>query len=505
MGVLFFCLSTIIASPVLTQAAVLRLNWQDTSSTETGFKVERLSGSTYVEIASVAANIVSYSDSNLTAGSTYCYRVRAFNSAGTSAPTNAACTTAPAGSTGAVAVNSTTSSSSGSTGTTTPATNPPTTPAPTTATGDQWTDYLVSAKIRSADNDALGLMFRYQDKDNYYRFSWFAEGKTRRLEKRVAGVFHVLAQDNAVYTTGQTYAVEISARGSSLSVAVDGKTIFTVSDASLSRGTIGLYSYYNTGSYFSDVRVQDLVTGNDLLADNFSDGDHVGWTAVDEGNDAGPSVWKVVDGTLAQSSNIGSNVSNGWLGTYALYTRGSWSDYRVSLKLRSSDDDRLGVMFRVQDKDNFYRLSWNRGTPGRSLWKRDKGTFTLLAQDAVPYVTNQTHSLEIIAQGNSLKVTIDGKSVFSVTDESFKTGTVALYSSYNQSSFFDDVLVENLATKQPLLWDDFNDGNLAGWKVFDDPGTTLGPSNWSVSNGALSQTTNIGSDATGHPGTFLLY
>ena len=38
-----------------------------------------------LRIASVAANVVSYSDSNLTAGSTYCYRVRAFNAAGASA------------------------------------------------------------------------------------------------------------------------------------------------------------------------------------------------------------------------------------------------------------------------------------------------------------------------------------------------------------------------------------------------------------------------------------
>lgn len=479
------------------EATTFRLNWGDNSNNESGFLIERLSGSNYVQIATVGANVVTYTDANLTVGSSYCYRVRAYNSAGTSGSTNAACAT----------VKSTTSSpppSSPPPGTSTPS-GSTSTPPTATPTGNLWTDYLVSAKIRSTDNDAIGIMFRYQDEDNYYRFSWFAEGKTRRLEKRVNGTFTVLAQDTAVYTTGQTYAVQISASGSSLKVAIDGKGLFSVTDTSLSKGTVALYSYYNQGSYFDDIRVQDGVTGNTLLSDDFNDGDSRGWTMIDEGDDLGPSAWKVTGGVLAQTSNIGSRADNGKLGTYALYTRGSWANYRVALKLKSGDDDRLGVMFRVQDSDNFYRLSLDKGSPGRKLWKREKGVYTLLAQDSVPYAINQTYSVEIIAQGSSLKINIDGKPVFSVSDQSFPIGTVALYSSHNQNSFFDDVLVQDLDSKLTLLWNDFNDGKLTGWKPFDDANTTLGPSQWSVVNGTLVQSSNIGSDATGHPGTFLLY
>jgi len=474
-------------------AASLRLNWRDNSSDESGFKIERAdSASNYVLIASVATNIQSYSDTNAIAGASYCYRVSAVNTVGSSAPTNAACATAPADSTA-------------------PTSPPPPTgtppPDPTlTPPGKMWSDYVVSVKLRSADNDVIGVMFRYQDEDNYYRFTWFTEGKTRRLEKRVNGVFEVLAQDAVPYSTGQTYAVQIRASGSTLTVLVDGKTVFTVPDSSLSKGTIALYSYYNAGSSFDDVQVVDSVTGTTLLSDNFSDGNYVGWTVVDEGNDAGPALWKVANGTLVQSSNVGSTGGdNGRLGTYALYTRGNWSDYRMTLKLRSADNDMLGAMFRVQDANNYYRFSWERGTPRRRLWKREQGTFKLLAEDAVGYATHQTYSVEIIAQGASLKVNVDGKSVFAVTDKSFKSGAIGLYSSYNQGSFFEDVLVSDLVSKTTLLWDDFNDGNLAGWKVFDEAGTLSGPSSWAVVNGAVSQSTNIGSDATGHPGTFLLY
>jgi len=494
---------TLIGGASPASATALRLTWQDTSSAESGFKIERLSGSNYVEIASVGANVGSFSDTNLTAGASYCYRVRAFNATGVSPPTNAACATAPA-----VASPSTSSGGTLSSPSSTPTTGTTSSPtsSPGVASGKLWTDYVVSAKILSSDNDAVGIMFRYQDEDNYYRFSWYAEGKTRRLEKRVNGVFKVLAQDSAVYSVGRSYAVQISASGSSLKVAIDGATIFSVTDASLNKGTIALYSYYNAGGYFDDIQVHDLVSGNLLLSENFSDGDFIGWTVVDEGNEGGPSAWKIVNGSLAQTSNIGSTGGdNGRVGTYALYTRGSWVDYRVAVKIRSSDNDFIGVMFRVQDSNNYYRLSWEQGTPGRRLWKREKGAFKLLAEDTVPYATNQTYSLEIIAQGTTLKVNIDGKSVFSVSDQSFKGGAVALYSSFNQSSFFDDLLVQDLLTNSTLLWDDFNDGNLTGWKVFDEAGTYAGPSVWSVANGALVQSSNIGSDATGKPGTFLLY
>jgi hypothetical protein len=162
-------------------------------------------------------------------------------------------------------------------------------------------------------------------------------------------------------------------------------------------------------------------------------------------------------------------------------------------------------MFRVQDSDNYYRLTWERGTPGRRLWKRENGVFKLLAADAVGYTPKQTYNLEVIAQGSTLKININGKAVFSVTDETFPIGAIALYSAYNAGTFFDEVLVEDLTTKTTLLWDDFSDGNFAGWKVFDESGTNSGPSKWSVSKGTLVQSTNIGSDATGKPGTFLLY
>ncbi len=277
-----------------------------------------------------------------------------------------------------------------------------------------------------------------------------------------------------------------------------------MTDTSFSEGTIALYSHYNTGSSFDDVLVEDLATGKVVLSENFNDYDHVGWTIIDEGNVAGPSKWSAATGALVQSRNIGSAESDD-PGTYALFTRGSWQDYRVTAKMRSTDNDPIGVVFRFQDSENYYRFSWDRETAGRQLIKREKGVFKVIAKDSVPYVAGKNYAVEIIAQGSSLKVNIDGKPVFSAIDQSFKAGTVALFSSHNRGSFFDNLLVEELPTKAVLLWDDFNDSNFAGWIVFDEAGTIWGPSTWSVVNGELVQRSNIGSNATGNVGTFVLY
>src|SRR5262249_14111231 len=66
----------------------INLTWIDNSNTEDGFKIERLSGGTWTEVATVGANVTSWSDSGLTAGTTYTYRVRAYNAGGNSAYTN---------------------------------------------------------------------------------------------------------------------------------------------------------------------------------------------------------------------------------------------------------------------------------------------------------------------------------------------------------------------------------------------------------------------------------
>jgi hypothetical protein len=68
------------------------LGWIDNSTNETGFKVERWVSSSgpFTQIATVGANVTSYSNTGLNRNTTYYYRVRAYNAAGDSLYSNIA-------------------------------------------------------------------------------------------------------------------------------------------------------------------------------------------------------------------------------------------------------------------------------------------------------------------------------------------------------------------------------------------------------------------------------
>jgi photosystem II stability/assembly factor-like uncharacterized protein len=74
---------------VVYDASQIDLSWMDLSSNETGFKVERKAGSGSFEvIASLSKNEIKYSDKTVVLGTTYSYRISAFNTLGNSNYTN---------------------------------------------------------------------------------------------------------------------------------------------------------------------------------------------------------------------------------------------------------------------------------------------------------------------------------------------------------------------------------------------------------------------------------
>ncbi|GAA4261330.1 hypothetical protein GCM10022255_093540 [Dactylosporangium darangshiense] len=72
-----------------------RLTWTDNVDDETGDRIERCQGTgctTFTEIATVGAGTTTLLDGGLTRNTAYTYRVRAFNTTGTSAYSNTATT-----------------------------------------------------------------------------------------------------------------------------------------------------------------------------------------------------------------------------------------------------------------------------------------------------------------------------------------------------------------------------------------------------------------------------
>ncbi len=86
--------TNLTATPV--SGTQVNLTWSDSNPDETGFRIERKTGSgTFAEIATVGANVLSYNNTGLTPDTDYTYRVRAYSDAGNSRYSTEAATTTP--------------------------------------------------------------------------------------------------------------------------------------------------------------------------------------------------------------------------------------------------------------------------------------------------------------------------------------------------------------------------------------------------------------------------
>ncbi len=91
--------SALTAKPL--SGSLIALAWTDNATNETGFAIERAPDSagspgTWAQITTVSANVITYTNVNLTANTTYWYRVRASNTGGFSPYSNqASATTLP--------------------------------------------------------------------------------------------------------------------------------------------------------------------------------------------------------------------------------------------------------------------------------------------------------------------------------------------------------------------------------------------------------------------------
>lgn len=93
---LFILASAVAFSPAAFPASVA-LTWNDNSTNESGFLIERATGAgPFIEIKATAANVTAFDDFNVFPGSDYSYRARAFNAAGNSSFSNVATVSIPA-------------------------------------------------------------------------------------------------------------------------------------------------------------------------------------------------------------------------------------------------------------------------------------------------------------------------------------------------------------------------------------------------------------------------
>ena len=165
-----------------------------------------------------------------------------------------------------------------------------------------------------------------------------------------------------------------------------------------------------------------------------------GWTATKTGK--GEPKWAVADDDTAPSKP--HVLKQAGEATYPLAIKDDTSlkDGFVEVKFKpvSGEEDQAGgVVWRVQDADNYYIARANALENNVRIYHFVKGKRTQFKGANVPVAGNQWHTLRVNFTGNRFAVVFNGKELFSAEDDTFKdAGKVGLWTKADSVTLFDD-------------------------------------------------------------------
>jgi len=113
--------------------------------------------------------------------------------------------------------------------------------------------------MSGALEQSCGLVFRYQDGQNYYVARANALERNVRLYKVVEGRRRPLGDWRGPVTNGAWHTLQIEARGDAVAVSWDGQAVIAVQDRTFQGpGQVGLWTKADSVVYFDDLRVEAL-------------------------------------------------------------------------------------------------------------------------------------------------------------------------------------------------------------------------------------------------------
>lgn len=312
--------------------------------------------------------------------------------------------------------------------------------------------YDLNARLYSSDDDGFGVVFGYQDTDNYFRVLLRGQdngnlGATTGLsiQKVVGGVATQinpngtgegfrLYGDPPVFTPFDTRALQdvaVSVAGNDYEVFVaganDDNAIWSGSDTDLQAGKVGVFSWAqrnrtgNQPHWGTELESISVSDDSGVLYNGAFTNIPVQWRPLYMANSNGartndpPSTPTVIIGD--DRGNFGLDLNNPWIlqqtNGYEWATPDApkvdfigpavvvdepgsenFADYEMNVRLGAVDDDGIGVLVRVQDDDNFYRLNFTNqrndlpaGTPdqrtpqGLSIQKVQNGAWSEIWSD----------------------------------------------------------------------------------------------------------------------------
>ena len=192
-----------------------------------------------------------------------------------------------------------------------------------------------------------------------------------------------------------------------------------------------------------------------LLAQDFSElGELSGWSGS-------VSDWNVENARLTSSGPCNTIIYAG---------SSQWSDYSCAAQVQWSADEAVAtcLLFRVQDENNFYMMSYTADEQFIQLYKRVGGVYQKLGETAYPLDSGGTYTFQATVDGNRIQCYVDGERVIDQTDSTYAAGKVGfrIYSAISGSeAYFYNISVQREEGAEGTVW-------------FSEPFDTLDPAVW---------------------------
>jgi hypothetical protein len=192
------------------------------------------------------------------------------------------------------------------------------------------------------------------------------------------------------------------------------------------------------------VCVMFAATAMQAAVINFDDGEAgaapAGWTAAVTGK--GETRWTVVkDATAPSPPNVCKQSAKG---TFPICLRNDskLKDGFVEVKFKAvsgETDQAGGVIWRAQDKDNYYIARANVLEDNVTIYHTIQGKRVSFKNFETKVAPGQWHTLRVDFIGDRFSVAFDGKEVIAATDNKIKdAGRVGLWTKADSVTLFDD-------------------------------------------------------------------
>jgi 3-keto-disaccharide hydrolase len=124
-----------------------------------------------------------------------------------------------------------------------------------------------------------------------------------------------------------------------------------------------------------------------------------------------------------------------------------YDDVTVTTRFKpvSGNSDRAaGIIFRIQDKDNYYILRANALEDNVNIYKYVGGWRRAIQESSAKVPSGTWQELHVEVKGNHIRGFLNGKQVVEATDDTFKAGKIGLWTKADSVICFDNVIVNQM-------------------------------------------------------------